>query len=156
MVKRKVCIAVIGHGECSPELQETAASIGRCIAHHDAVLVCGGLGGVMEAAARGAKEAGGTTIGIIPGLRKADANPYIDHVIATGLGDARNLLVVRSADVVIALPGKYGTLSEISFALMAGIPVISVSSWAISDDIIQVADPIKAAQLAIEIASKKL
>ena len=156
MTSRKPTIAVIGQGDCSPDLKETAALIGRYIAEHGGVLVCGGMGGVMEGAARGAKEAGGVTIGIIPTLRKSDANPYIDHVIATGLGDARNVIVARTADVVIALPGKYGTLSEIAYALMAGIPVISVSSWVLGDDVHQVEDPLQAAQLAMELAAKRV
>ncbi len=157
MVKRKPFIAVIGQANVRKKLQETAASDRPLYRReHGAVIVCGGLGGVMEAAARGAKEAGGMTIGILPGIRKTDANQYIDHVIPTGLGDARNLLVIRAADAVIALPGKFGTLSEMAFALMAGNPVISVSSWEIGDDIIQVEDPIEAAELAMELASKKL
>jgi uncharacterized protein (TIGR00725 family) len=156
MTTRKPTIAVIGQGDCSDELKEVAALIGRYIAEHGGVLVCGGLGGVMEGAARGAKEAGGVTIGIIPTLRKSDANLYIDHVIVTGLGDARNVIVARTADAIIALPGKYGTLSEISFALLAGIPVISVSSWVPGDEVHQVADPVEAAKLAMELASKRV
>jgi uncharacterized protein (TIGR00725 family) len=93
------------------------------------VLVCGGLGGVMEAACRGAKDAGGTTIGILPGADRAAANPFVDVAIATGLGEARNALVVRAADAAIAVGGGYGTLSEIALALKAGKPVVGIGTW---------------------------
>jgi hypothetical protein len=93
------------------------------------VLICGGLGGVMEAACRGVKEAGGLTVGILPGLDPSDANPYVDVVIATGLGEARNALVVNAADAVIAVGGGYGTLSEIGLALRAGKRVVGLGSW---------------------------
>jgi uncharacterized protein (TIGR00725 family) len=106
----------------------------------------------MEGAARGARAAGGLTLGIIPSSQKNDANEYIDVVIPTGLGEARNLLVVRTADVLIAFPGKYGTLSEMAFALQAGKPLISMSNWKPGEEIIQVTDPIEAAELALEFA----
>jgi uncharacterized protein (TIGR00725 family) len=93
------------------------------------VLVCGGLGGVMEAACRGAKEAGGLTVGILPGLDRSDANPFVDVVIATGLGEARNALVVNAADAVIAVGGGYGTLTEIGLALRAGKRVVGLETW---------------------------
>jgi uncharacterized protein (TIGR00725 family) len=96
-------------------------------------VVCGGLGGVMEAACRGAKRAGGTTVGILPGLDRSAANPYVDVALATGLGEARNALVVRAADVLVAVGGGHGTLSEIALALKAGKRVIGVDSWAIED-----------------------
>lgn len=153
-VHRKATIAVIGAGKCSKKLQDIAEQIGRQIAEQDAVLLCGGLGGVMEAAARGAKAAGGTTIGIIPTDRKSDANEYIDHVIVTGMGEGRNMIVAKSADAVIALPGKYGTLTEMAFALLNGIPVISVSAWKLGEEVKQVEDPIEAAKLAVELARK--
>ncbi|MBN1602379.1 MAG: TIGR00725 family protein, partial [Chitinispirillaceae bacterium] len=114
---RKPVIGVIGAGKASQEQCDLAYEIGKLIALRGAVLVCGGLGGVMEAAARGASENDGLVIGVLPGNQKTDANPYIDIVIPTGMGNARNLLVVKTADVIIALPGLYGTLSEIALAL---------------------------------------
>jgi len=154
--KRKPVIAVIGAGECSKKLKDMAADVGRYIAENGGVLVCGGLGGTMEGAARGAKEAGGTTIGIIPTDNKSDANEFIDYVIATGIGHARNILVVNSADAIVALPGKYGTLSEMAFALNSGKPIVSVSAWKLGDEIRQVEDPIEAAKIALEMAKKSL
>ena len=103
--------------------------MGRELASRGAVLVCGGLGGVMEAACRGSKGGGGTTIGILPGTDRAAANPFVDFAIPTGLGEARNALVVRAADALIAVGGAYGTLSEIAFALKAGKPVAGLGTW---------------------------
>jgi uncharacterized protein (TIGR00725 family) len=108
-----------------------AESVGRELASRGAVLVCGGLGGVMEAACTGAKEGGGTTIGILPGTDRAAANAFVDFAIPTGLGEARNALVVRAADALIAIGGGYGTLSEIAFALKAGKPVVGLGTWEI-------------------------
>ncbi len=152
---RKPVIAVIGAGKCSRKLRDMAAEIGRYVAENGGVLLCGGLGGVMEGAARGAKEAGGTTIGIIPSENKADANQFIDHVIPTGFGQARNVLVVRAADAIVALPGKYGTLSEMAFALVSGKPIISVQAWKLGEEIQQVEDPLEAAKIAMELARKQ-
>jgi uncharacterized protein (TIGR00725 family) len=149
VTRRKPVIAVVGAGKCSKKLRDMAAEIGRYIAENGGVLICGGLGGVMEGAARGAKEAGGVTIGVLPNETRDEANEYIDHVIATGLGDARNMIVVRSADAVIALPGKYGTLTEMAFALLAEIPVVSVSAWKLGEEVEQVDDPVKAAAAAM-------
>jgi uncharacterized protein (TIGR00725 family) len=110
--------------------EEGAAElVGRELGSRGVVLVCGGLGGVMEAACRGAKEAGGLTVGILPGLDRSDANPYVDVVIATGLGEARNALVVNAADALIAVGGGYGTLSEIGLALRAGKRVVGLGTW---------------------------
>lgn len=153
---RKPVIAVIGAGKCSKKLKDMAADVGRYIAENGGVLVCGGLGGTMEGAARGAKEAGGTTIGIIPGNNKSDANDFIDYVIVTGIGHARNILVVNSADAIVALPGKYGTLTEMAFALISGKPIVSVSAWKLGDEVRQVDDPIEAAKIALEMARKEL
>ncbi len=105
--------------------------MGRLLAERGAVLVCGGLGGTMEAACRGAKQAGGTTVGLLPGGSRSDANPFVDVAIPTGLGEARNALVVRAADVVVAVGGGYGTLSEIALALKAGKRVVGLGSWEI-------------------------
>lgn len=120
-------IAVIGRGEATPDECGAAYAAGSIIAGNGAVLVCGGLGGVMEAACRGAKEAGGTTVGILPGTE--GGNPFLDITIRTGLGHARNILVVLSADAVIAVGGSYGTLSEIATALKSGRPVYGINTW---------------------------
>ena len=121
-------MAVIGPGD---EPTVAAAEVGRLLAERGAVLVCGGRGGAMEAACRGAKEADGLTIGILPGSDRSDANPFVDVVLPTGLGEARNALVVGAADVVIAIGGGYGTLSEIALALKAGKRVIGLGTWEI-------------------------
>ena len=155
MKKKKVLIGVIGAGKCSKKVFSLAEEVGQEIAKAGAILVCGGLGGVMEGAAKGAKEAKGITIGILPGSQKEDANPYIDIPIVTGIGEARNLVVVRSSDAVIALPGKYGTLSELSFAMKLEKPVIGISTWDISDKIAKAKDPKKAVELALELAEEK-
>jgi uncharacterized protein (TIGR00725 family) len=106
-----------------------AEQVGAEIAGAGAILICGGLGGVMEAAARGAKRAGGLTVGITPGTDARETNPYIDVPVVTGLGEARNVLIVRSCDAVIAIAGSYGTLSEIAFALKLGVSVIGLGTW---------------------------
>jgi uncharacterized protein (TIGR00725 family) len=121
-------VAVIGPGD---EPTVAAAEVGRLIAERGAVLVCGGRGGAMEAACRGAKEVGGLTVGILPGPDRSEANPFVDVVLPTGLGEARNALVVAAADVVIAIGGGYGTLSEIALALKAGKRVIGLGTWEI-------------------------
>jgi uncharacterized protein (TIGR00725 family) len=122
-------VAVVGAGRASAEENRAAETVGRGLAEAGAVLVCGGLGGVMEAACRGAKSAGGTTIGILPGTRRDEANPYVDIAIATGLGELRNGLVVRAADALVAVGGEFGTLSEIALALKAGKPVVGLGGW---------------------------
>jgi len=122
-------IAVIGDGQCSPEVGALAEAVGRELGQRGAVLICGGLGGVMEAACRGAKQAGGLTVGILPGTSRHDANRYVDVPIVTGMGEARNVLVVQSAQAVIAIHGEYGTLSEIAHALKLGIPVVGLDTW---------------------------
>ncbi len=154
--ERKPVIAVVGAGKCSKKLRDMAVEVGRIIAENDALLVCGGLGGIMEGAARGAHEAGGTTIGIIPSEDRTDANEFIDIVIPTGFGEARNIMVVRTADAVIAFPGKYGTLSEMAFALNARKPVIAINAWKLGDEIHQVETPEEAAELALELARKAI
>lgn len=122
-------IGVIGAGSCNHEIYELARKVGAGIAKAGAVVVCGGLGGVMEGACRGAYEAGGQTIGILPGPDKAQANPYVAIPIVTDLGHARNVLIVRSSDILVAISGSYGTLSEISIALKLGKPVIGLCTW---------------------------
>ncbi len=122
-------IAVIGSSDPDPKFIALAAEVGRTVAARGAVLICGGLGGIMEAAARGAKERGGLTIGILPDYNKASANPFIDVVVPTGLGHARNILVVASGDLIVALPGSHGTRSEISIGLKLVKPVIGIRAW---------------------------
>jgi uncharacterized protein (TIGR00725 family) len=122
-------IGVIGGAVCSPEIYEIAREVGSEIAKNGFSLVCGGLTGVMEAACRGAREAGGTTIGILPTTNKRDANPYVDVVIPTGLGHARNVLVVLASDAVVAIDGEAGTLSEIAIALKVGKPIVGIRTW---------------------------
>ena len=141
-------IAVVGSdSELSGSVEKIAEGIGRDIAKEGCVLVCGGRGGVMEAACRGAKEAGGTTVGILPGLDKEDANSYIDIVITTGMGYARNSIVVSCADAVIAVSGRVGTLSEVALALNHGKPVVVVEgSGGISESVDQVVEGIHRAK----------
>ncbi|HWQ19385.1 MAG TPA: TIGR00725 family protein [Methanotrichaceae archaeon] len=119
---------MIGGGECSDEAWNMAQELGRSLALKGHVVICGGLGGVMEAVCMGARDAKGTTVGVLPG-DVGNQNAYVDIAIATGMGHARNAIIVRSADVVIALPGEYGTLSEIALALKMGKKVISLKSW---------------------------
>ena len=150
---RKPVIAVVGAGKCSKKLRDMASEVGKYVAENGGVIVCGGMGGIMEGAARGAHEAGGLTVGILPTDSKDDANDYIDIVVPTGFGEARNIMVVRAADAVVAFPGKYGTLSEMAFALHAGKPVISINAWRLTDEIHQVSTPEEAAELAMKLAT---
>lgn len=122
-------IGVIGAGSCNEDIYELAHEVGVGIAKMGAILVCGGLGGVMEGACRGACEVGGQTVGILPGPDRAHANPYVTIPIVTDLGHARNVLIVRSSDLLIAISGGYGTLSEISIGLKLKKPVIGLSTW---------------------------
>ena len=130
--QKATVIAVIGGKKPSKKEATLAEEVGKEIASRGAVLVCGGLGGVMEAACRGAQSAGGLTIGILPGGDRKAANRYVQVPIVTNMGYARNVIVVRSAQAVIAIGGGYGTLSEIAYALDAGIPVIGINTWALS------------------------
>jgi uncharacterized protein (TIGR00725 family) len=129
MSRRKVQVSVIGASEGEAEVLRDAEEVGRRIAEGGAVLVCGGLTGVMEAASRGAAEAGGTVVAVLPTLEPADANPYVTYAVATGTGHARNLAVVASGDAVIAVGGEWGTLSEIAFARKLDRPVVALDSW---------------------------
>jgi uncharacterized protein (TIGR00725 family) len=122
---------VVGPGEATSAEESAAEAVGRALAEAGAVVVCGGLGGVMEAACRGAREGGGTTLGILPGADRRQANPFVDVAVATGMGEARNALLVRASDALIAVGGAYGTLSEIALALKAGKPVVGIGSWEI-------------------------
>ncbi len=154
-MKKRLYIGVIGGSNCSEKTAGLAESVGQEIARAGAVLVCGGLGGVMEAACRGAKQAGGTTIGILPNWNKENANEFVDIPIVTGLGDIRNLMVVRNSDAIIALPGKYGTLSEVAFCLNSAIPLISLSNWNVSKKIVGARDAQQAVELAVKEIAKR-
>ena len=131
-MSRTLQIAVIGGGNADADAASLAAEIGRRLADSGATVVCGGLGGVMEAAARGARAAGGDVVGILPGDDPAAANDHVTHVVATGAGEARNLAVVASAQAVVAVGGEWGTLAEIAFARRLGRPVVAVQSWSVS------------------------
>ena len=138
-------VAVVGGGVCSPEVGETAERLGRLLAEKGHILISGGLGGVMEAVCRGAREAGGVTLGILPG-EKRDANAYVSIAVATGMGHARNVIIIENCHAVIALPGEHGTLSEIALALKMNRPVISLGSWDIAGTI-KAKDPDEALEL---------
>jgi uncharacterized protein (TIGR00725 family) len=144
-------VGVIGASELPPALYHAAELIGREVAARQAVLITGGLTGAMEAASKGAKAAGGLTIGVLPGFSPQDANPYVDFPIVTGLSEARNIIIVRTADVLIAVSGGPGTLSEIAFALKLHKPVISLDSWNVADEIISVQTPQEAVARAFEL-----
>ena len=129
MRQQKIIISVIGGHESNSKVEQLAHKIGIIIGKMECVLVCGGLFGVMMAASKGAKSAGGLTIGLLPGKEKHDANPYIDIALPTTIGYARNAMVACSADIVVALPGSYGTQSEICYGLVYGRPVIDMGGW---------------------------
>lgn len=151
-------VAVIGSATCDDDVAAQAWEVGREIARRGAVLVCGGRGGVMEAACHGAKIGGGTTVGILPGTYRDEANQYVDIPIVTGLGEARNAVVVRTADAVIAVSGGYGTLSEIGFALKMGRPVVGLGTWELRQQgrsvtaLVPAATPARAVELALSLA----
>jgi len=149
---------VVGGGEPDDEATALAEGVGRELGRRGAVLVCGGLGGVMEAACRGAKAEGGTTVGILPTADRRDANPYVDVAVPTGMGEARNALVVRAADVLIAVAGEFGTLSEIALALRAGKQVVGLRTWELAKDgqpveaIVRAESPADAVEMALALA----
>ncbi len=124
-------VGIIGAGKAEPELLHLAEEVGRFLAKEGIIVITGGLGGVMEAACRGAVSEGAITVGILPTLRKEDANPYVKIAIPTGMGEMRNALIVRASDALIAIGGEYGTLSEIALALKTGKPVIGLKTWEI-------------------------
>jgi uncharacterized protein (TIGR00725 family) len=150
--KKQPFIAVIGASKCSGKMKDQAEQVGIAIAAEKGVLVCGGLGGVMEAAAKGARSQKGLTVGILPGDKKSDANNYIDIAIPTGIGEARNVVIIKTADAVVALPGKFGTLSEMAFCMKMGKPIVSLSAWNISDKIERFEDPVEAVHRVLELA----
>ena len=152
---KKTIIGVIGAGSCGEEISSIAYEVGRLIALNGGILVTGGLGGVMEAASRGAKEAGGLTVGILPGVSREEANPYVDIPVVTGMSHARNVIVVRSAQSVIAISGEYGTLSEIAIALKLGKPVIGINTpWGDIKGVRKVNTPEEAVHMAFELAGR--
>jgi uncharacterized protein (TIGR00725 family) len=152
-------IALIGNSKASAQEIKLAEEIGREIAKNGAILVCGGLGGVMEAACRGAVSEGGLTVGILPGAERGDANEYVKIPIVTTIGFARNIIVVKSAQAVIAVGGEYGTLTEIGYALKSGLPVIGLGTWNLSnkdkteDAIIRADNAADAVAIALEMIS---
>jgi len=163
-IRQRIRIAVIGGSRPGRQAVETALEVGRLIARAGAVVVCGGLGGVMEAACRGAQLAGGTTVGILPGKRIESGNPWLSVRLPTGMGNGRNWLVAAGAHAVIAIGGGLGTLSEIALALKGGRPVVGLGTWdAVGPDgehlpILQVnsaAEAVKAA-LAAGIAARRV
>lgn len=150
----KTLIAVIGAGQCDDLIYRKAYDVGRHIAQKKFGVICGGLGGVMEAAAKGCREAGGITVGVIPQEDSGAANPYIDIVIPTGMGIMRNLLIIRSAAGIIAVNGKYGTLSEIAYALQIKKPVVGLDTWEVSEEIIKSNSAERAVNTLIGIISR--
>jgi hypothetical protein len=147
-VRKKVRIGVIGGASPDAQALETAFKVGKLIAEKGAVLICGGLGGVMEAASQGAKEAGGMTIGILPGNNPDQANPFIDIPIATNMGHSRNSLVALNSDVLIAINGQYGTLSEIAFGCIYRKKIIGLGTWDIKG-VLPAETPEEAVELAL-------
>ena len=153
-------LAVVGPGQADERLMAEARAVGRAVAQEGAVLVCGGLGGVMAGACQGAVEAGGTTLGLLPGSDRAAANRWVTVAVATGLGELRNGLVVRSADAVVALGGGWGTLSEIALAMKAGRPVVGVGTWLVEaplgavapGEVVAAAGPAEAVAAALALA----
>ena len=157
-------ISVIGGSSATPEHVALAEAVGRELARRGVMVACGGLSGVMEAVCRGAKSAGGTTIGILPGRSPKDANSYVDIPIVTAMGYARNVIVVHTGEAVIAIGGAFGTLSEIGHALGDGIPVVGLKTWPLSQNgngqsvdgaIIQACDPVDAVEKALAAAATR-
>jgi hypothetical protein len=148
-IRNRIRIAVIGGSRPGRQAAEAAFEVGRLIARAGAVVVCGGLGGVMEAACRGARQEGGLAIGILPGPSPADANPWVDVAVATGLGYTRNALVVMNADAVVAVDGEYGTLSEIAYGKIHGKKVVGLGTWDVKG-VAAAATPEEAVRLALE------
>lgn len=154
-------VAVVGGGHAGDEECDLAARVGRTLAEAGAVVVCGGLGGVMAAACRGARDGGGTSIGILPGAERDAANAYLDVALATGMGEGRNVLLVRNADAMVAVGGEFGTLSEVALALQAGIPVVGLRTWELAKSgrpvsgIVPAATPEEAAHTAMREAARR-
>ena len=154
-MKRRLVVAVIGAGDAPAAVCKLAHEVGREIARRGAVLINGGLGGVMESAAAGAREEGGHTIGIIPGYDRRAANRHIEFAIATGIGEARNAVIVASADAVIAMRGEGGTLAEIGFALKLRKPIVALDSWSEIAGLNRADNAADAVALALRLAASK-
>src|SRR5436190_9973847 len=154
-------VAVCGPDPCTREVAGQAEDVGRFLARAGAVVVCGGHGGVMGSASKGAAEAGGTVIGILPGSSRTEGNPYLTVSISTGMGEMRNALIVRSADALIAIAGEFGTLSEIALALKIGVPVVGLGTWELAKSgrkaqpFAEVETPEEAVQQALRLASDR-
>ena len=155
-----VYVAVCGPDPASDDVLALSEEVGRLLARAGAVLICGGLGGTMEAAARGVSAEGGISIGILPGSSRGEGNRYLSYSIPTGMGEMRNALLVRSADALITVAGEFGTLSEIAFALKTGVPVIGLGTWElskagrdVSDPIVRATTPKEAVAQALRLAS---
>jgi len=148
-IRKRLRIAVIGGSRAGRQAVDAAFEVGRLLARSGAVVVCGGLAGVMEAACRGAREEGGLTIGILPGGSPAEANPWVDVPVATGLGYTRNALVVMNADAVIAVDGEYGTLSEIAYGKIHGKKVVGLGTWEVKG-VDAASSPEEAVRMALE------
>jgi uncharacterized protein (TIGR00725 family) len=153
-VRYVLYVAVVGSGVATDELYEKAREVGRLIAERGATVVCGGLSGVMEAAARGATEAGGMAIGILPDEDRRRQNGYLTYSVATGVGQARNLAVVCSGDVVIAVGGEYGTLSEIGLARKVGRPVVVLVGWDVGEHVSAASSPKEAIEAAFRLLGR--
>jgi uncharacterized protein (TIGR00725 family) len=154
-------IAVIGGSGAGEDACRVAEGVGRELARHGAIVVSGGLGGVMAAACRGAKAEGGLTLGLLPGDDRREGNAWVDVAVPTGMGEARNALVVRTADALVAVGGEFGTLSEIALALRLGKPVVGIDTWHLSqgghavEAIVRMDDPVAAARTAIDLAAAR-
>ncbi|HEX2295114.1 MAG TPA: TIGR00725 family protein [Actinomycetota bacterium] len=152
-------VAVVGAGMPDAALEQVAEEIGRALGRAGAVVLCGGLSGVMEAACRGCRAEGGTSVGILPGDDRRAANEFVDVALTTGMGEMRNALIVRAADVVVAVGGEYGTLSEVAFALKIGRPVVGYDTWELAkrggrdDGILRVSSGAEAAAAALRLAA---
>jgi uncharacterized protein (TIGR00725 family) len=156
---KKIYISVIGAGECSEEIEKIAYQTGKLIAERGAILICGGLGGVMNAAAQGANDSGGLVIGVLPSSNRAGESKYLSASVSTGMGNARNALVVQSGDVVIAISGGHGTLSEIGLALKTGKPVVGIKTWELEkiglSEVIKAKTPEEAVEKAFELVEDR-
>ena len=154
-------VAVCGGGVFDEDSAAAARAVGAALAREGATVLCGGGGGVMEAVCEGVRAEGGLSIGILPGDDRDSANPYVDIALPTGMGEMRNMLLVRASDVVIAISGEFGTLSEIGFALRVGIPVVGLDTWQLhkrgvaSDAIVETSSPEEAVRVALELAAGK-
>lgn len=146
---RRRIVAVIGAGRCDAEVRRSAREVGRLLAEEGCLVATGGLGGVMEGASEGAAEAGGAVLGILPGDSTGDANAHVQIPVATGMGEARNAILVNTADGLIAIGGEYGTLSEIALALKAGKPLVAFGSWEVDERIVRASSPAEAVRMLL-------